>query len=675
MLLAGLLAFNLSAKAQSYCTAAYTYGCAFGDNIDDFVLNGFSSSSINHTSTGCSPSSYGTFTSMYAHLAPGMTYTGTLTTTSTFPMAFHIWIDYNSDGVFSSAESVAFGDMLSGTSSGSGSFSITIPTGATPGNYRMRVRAVRAATAATIDPCAPYDYGETHDYKIVVPTFVSCTGAYSPGTMVTDMPGDSVLPGVPFTLSVVDGPIGTGLTYQWGASWDGGLSFTPLFGATGETLTVPGATEICYIRLTFCSSTSSINVIYCIGYLADFVLCGYTPYGLGGGLGLKIITKTSITGTSLHVSSSSEMLAGSGIYKAWPNADSFTTTVYKTVPFELKVSTGNDGSAAQIGAWIDYNHNGAFDSTEFTLVAASSPSNTVANPSALFSTKSIIIPATALTGLTKMRIRTRAASATPFTGAMAQSSLPDGETEDYFITILEAGPCDTPVVALGLDSVLCPGAALTLDAGNPGMTHNWSTGETTQTIPVATAGTYAVTVSDGACSATDSIVILTATPPVAGEIFVSGEAPTYYFNTYLTTDATTMVWHFGDGATATTELSSHTYTANGTYEVFFIATNACGMSDTSVGSVTVEGLGINSIQNGNHELSVYPNPTDGKTVVDSKGVTIRNLQIIDASGKIVWSKSGNGSRQTIDVSRLPSGIYTLQVQTERGSKTLKLGIR
>ena len=52
-----------------------------------------------------------------------------------------------------------------------------------------------------------------------------------------------------------------------------------------------------------------------------------------------------------------------------------------------------------------------------------------------------------------------------------------------------------PDVHLGNDTVIIQGQTLLLDAGNPGLDYLWSTGDTTQTIEVNTAGTYDVTVS------------------------------------------------------------------------------------------------------------------------------------------------------------------------------------
>ena len=69
-------------------------------------------------------------------------------------------------------------------------------------------------------------------------------------------------------------------------------------------------------------------------------------------------------------------------------------------------------------------------------------------------------------------------------------------------------------VNLGNDTALCSGASVTLNAGNSGASYTWSTGASTQSITVASPGTYSVTVSNGACSATDTLVVSTTSPPV-----------------------------------------------------------------------------------------------------------------------------------------------------------------
>jgi len=66
-----------------------------------------------------------------------------------------------------------------------------------------------------------------------------------------------------------------------------------------------------------------------------------------------------------------------------------------------------------------------------------------------------------------------------------------------------------PILNFGPDTLICDTATITLDGG-VGVSWIWSTGETTQTISVNTAGSYSVTTTNNnGCSGSDTIVVTT----------------------------------------------------------------------------------------------------------------------------------------------------------------------
>ncbi len=111
------------------------------------------------------------------------------------------------------------------------------------------------------------------------------------------------------------------------------------------------------------------------------------------------------------------------------------------------------------------------------------------------------------------------------TGATTQSIVVSA-AGSYHVTVTNNSGCilmDTvnvtvtpaPVVSLGADVQICPGTNTVLDAGNVGATYLWSTGATTKTLTVTTAGTYHVAVTSGGCTSRDTIVVtLKAAPSV-----------------------------------------------------------------------------------------------------------------------------------------------------------------
>jgi len=94
------------------------------------------------------------------------------------------------------------------------------------------------------------------------------------------------------------------------------------------------------------------------------------------------------------------------------------------------------------------------------------------------------------------------------------------ESGTYFVTLTDlTSSCvafDTvnvviyplPVVDLGSDTILCSYQTVSIDAGNPGSSFQWNSGQTTQTITVAAEGVYDVVVTDiNGCSSADNMVV------------------------------------------------------------------------------------------------------------------------------------------------------------------------
>lgn len=76
---------------------------------------------------------------------------------------------------------------------------------------------------------------------------------------------------------------------------------------------------------------------------------------------------------------------------------------------------------------------------------------------------------------------------------------------DTLYDTLEITP--SPIVDLGGDTVLCASNRIELDAGNRGMFHVWSTGDTSQSIEVIRSGIYSVSVTNAICFDADTISV------------------------------------------------------------------------------------------------------------------------------------------------------------------------
>jgi gliding motility-associated-like protein len=132
-------------------------------------------------------------------------------------------------------------------------------------------------------------------------------------------------------------------------------------------------------------------------------------------------------------------------------------------------------------------------------------------------------------------------------------------------------------IDLGPDTTICSGDVLTLDPGSGYSSYLWSNFTTNPTLNVSTTGTYSVTVSDGVCSAIDTIIITVinnadATITPAGP-FCLGD-PTY---TLTTVDAGG-VWS-GTGVNASGVFDPN-LAGSGTHQIIYTIAGPCGDADT-----------------------------------------------------------------------------------------------
>ena len=118
--------------------------------------------------------------------------------------------------------------------------------------------------------------------------------------------------------------------------------------------------------------------------------------------------------------------------------------------------------------------------------------------------------------------------------------------------------------------------------------------------------------------------------------------------------------------------TSQTFTPSesGNYSVI-ISNNGC--SDTSECYIIIVTNIPETRNNSQFEISVYPNPTNGKIYVSSNTENLDlNISIIDVNGKEVYSCSGlNSKSNLIDVENLCPSIYFMKISNKQEQKTIK----
>lgn len=177
------------------------------------------------------------------------------------------------------------------------------------------------------------------------------------------------------------------------------------------------------------------------------------------------------------------------------------------------------------------------------------------------------------------------------------------------------------------------------------------------------SGTY-YNMSEGIADTANS----TSAVPLVSAQFLALVNSTSVTCNNTSTNANVYQWTFGDGASSNSFSPSHTYTANGTYTITLIASNAC-LSDTSdfIISITTVGLEEKTIAS---QLSVYPNPTRDylliKWVNEKQDYESCEAELYNPEGKLVYT--GNmKSELCINLKSYNAGLYFLKI-SDRGKQ-------
>ncbi len=193
-------------------------------------------------------------------------------------------------------------------------------------------------------------------------------------------------------------------------------------------------------------------------------------------------------------------------------------------------------------------------------------------------------------------------------------------------------------------TTICQGNSVTLNA-SPGSTYLWSNGATTQTITVATAGNYAVTVTNAnGCSDASTATAVTVLPPLSiPSITPSGATTFCQGNSVTLTASAGSTYHWSNNATT----SSITVSTAGNYVVTVTNANGC----SAVSSATV----------------VTVNPLPAIPSITASGATTfcqGNSVTLTASAGSTYHWSNNATTSSITVSA--AGNYVVTVTNANG---------
>ncbi|WP_419869751.1 fibronectin type III domain-containing protein [Chryseobacterium sp. CT-SW4] len=410
---------------------------------------------------------------------------------STYAAGTRAWIDWNRNGVFEASELIL--DSSSNTTSVVNN-TFSVPATAYTGNLTLRMRVVMEE-GGTPDACGTFTWGEVEDYAVRLIDLQPCTTA--PPTNVT-------VSNLTASTAYVSWLPTAGATYI--IRWREGSTGAWLPSAAGQTLpagqsyyTIPGLNEQTNYEVqiaTICNGTTGS-----FGTSVPFTTPPISYCNMTG------------TGTNDHISNVSVTPSNQGLApisntSVQTNYISYTTPVVNLEIGSsgniLSVSKGWTGSTYSdaVAAWIDFNRDGVFDTSEQIMDSSSSTTTPV--------TSTFSVPANAYSGAltTTMRVVLRRSS----DPVMCQSPT-NGEVEDYAVKLR---PCSSATPGLPTFSNITHNAAdiawtgatnnLTYlvqyrELGTPTWTDVYVTSSPYQVTNLTPATTYEVQIS-AVCGAT-----------------------------------------------------------------------------------------------------------------------------------------------------------------------------
>lgn len=231
------------------------------------------------------------------------------------------------------------------------------------------------------------------------------------------------------------------------------------------------------------------------------------------------------------------------------------------------------------------------------------------------------------------------------------------------------------------DTTICAGSSISLDAGtqpfNP--IYIWNTGAITQTVNVSQAGAYYVKVQNTfGCFDVDTMYVNVHPSPLVNSIaIIDNGGNSFTFNIIGAQNINNYTWDFGDGATASGPgPKTHTYTTPGEYTTVVTLSNDCGTITTSRLIAVGGGTGIDNLSALQKEMKVYPNPAKGLvTITHNGGIKMKSIALYNLMGQKVYSAASvNADKHQLNTSELAAGIYTVTIETDKGTVTKKLEV-
>lgn len=473
----------------------------------------------------------------------------------------------------------------------------------------------------------PFSPTATTTYTATADDGSGCTGTATQTITVNTVAAAPVINASGSLAICGSGSVTLTSSYATGNTWSTGETTQSI------TVSTAGSYTVTYAASGFCSATSAPSVVTVGSTPAAPVITpnGPTTFCEGG----------SVTLTSSQASGNT-----------WStNATSQTINVTTTNTYQLTYTNANGCTSAPVSILVTVQAAPPVSAGPDQTVCAGSTVTLLGSGAASYSWTG------GITNGVSFPISSQATFEVTGTGS-------NGCTNTDQVTIFVN---NAPNVSAGPDRIICNGQTITLN-GSGASSYDWDNGAVNGVAftPVLGTTTYTVTGTNaGGCTAQDQMTVTVNQLPnvtiSAIPIFCLSDG-----SAALTQGTPSGGTYSGTGVTGV--VFSPATAGLGIHPVSYTFTDLNGCVNTANGTITVDQcLGLDALAE--NEVSVYPNPTTGLTVIEFPGTF--NYVVSDAQGRIVLDGSASEGTK-LDLTSFSDGVYQLTIQAENTAITVRV---
>jgi hypothetical protein len=525
--------------------------------------------------------------------------------------------------------------------------------------------------AAIISGATAANYSATTAGTFTVTVTNACGSNTSPIITVTvnPLPVSSITPAGSTTICsgstvVLNGNTGTGLTYQW--KKNGSI----ISGATASSYTANAAGSYTLVVTNSCGSTTSSAVTVTVnGTITAMITAGGpTTFCTGGSV---LLTASSGPGYTYQWKKAGTNISGATLI-------SYSATASGSYTVTISNSTCSATSSA----------------TAVTVNAAPTATATPAGPTQLCGGQTVTINANTGSGFTyqwkKNGTNISGATTSAYTanaaGSYSVSITSTCGTATSAAVTVTTGSMTASITAAGPLTWCGTGSVILNATTGTGYTYGWKnngitiSGATAASYTAASAGSYTVVITNGACSATSNVLTVSTTAAPVASINPASASKCAGASALLTANpgGTGYTYQWYKNGTIISSATNRTHTSTTTTTAFYSVkvSNACGNSTSPACTVTINCRESEAMMESEGlQLKVYPNPFSNTLTLSwrSNEAGKAMLRVIDILGKEKLVITNLNKEEEISIgANFPSGIYFVEVIQDDERKTMRV---